>query len=258
MSNVAGVLDGEIEGALNLRDLGGLPAGNQRIRQGLVFRSAMTHHITHGGLERLAAERRIRSVVDFRGRQELSENGVADWVSVGISHHHLPVNEEAPVAAEEHAARMRTFLRGEVTWSDVYEHMSRSGVDAFRRFFTVLADDSALSVVFHCSGGRDRTGVAAALLLSSLGVPDDVVASDYARTGELLRAQLHRFTSFAELGGLTEQQLVDHFLVSDPTFMLTFLEFLRRQHGSTAAYLESIGVDAAVVTALRRRLLEPA
>lgn len=250
------LLDSNVAGAVNLRDLGGLPVAGGTLRPGVVYRSGMMHHITPEGLTALADSLRVRTIVDLRNEMELANDGVSDFASAGIRHRHIPViNTGVMISGPERAERIRQLLRGQGAMGAMYIEMVKESGGTFRQFFEVLAEQDSLSVVFHCSGGRDRTGVASALLLSALGAEDEVVGADYAQTGPILRSHSHRFTRSLEETGLTLEEITT--LVGDtrPEAILGVLEFLRAEYGSVEGYLESTGLDLAVIEELRGQLV---
>jgi protein-tyrosine phosphatase len=136
--------------------------------------------------------------------------------------------------------------------------MLDEGGEAIAAAFTILASAARLPAVFHCSAGKDRTGVLAALVLSALGVPDDVIAADY-HLSALAVDQLVAWLK-ATRPELTEEMARQPkaFLSCPPEAMHAFLDALRARHGSIEAYLMGIGVESEVLARLRQVLLEPA
>jgi len=167
----------------------------------------------------------------------------------------VPTGGEATAAAVRRQAE--TVRRGTVDWAAVYARMLSAGAPAFRQVFAAVTRPDALPAVVHCAGGRDRTGLVAALLLAALGVADDVIAGDYARTGALLRPHVDRFVAQQERMAFTRDDML-RLLETTEEPMLRVLLGLREQYGSPAGYLESIGVEAATVTVLRAGLVEVA
>ncbi|MGE0388028.1 MAG: tyrosine-protein phosphatase, partial [Gammaproteobacteria bacterium] len=107
-----------------------------------------------------------------------------------------------------------------------------------------------------CAGGRDRTGIAAAFVLSVLGVADDVIAADYARTGAHLRRHAHRFRRVREKMGFTDHDVAE-MLETEADDMLRFLGWLRAEHGGTEAFLRKAGVPDRTLDTLRADLIVP-
>ncbi|MGE0601881.1 MAG: tyrosine-protein phosphatase [Dehalococcoidia bacterium] len=248
------ILDNEVEGAVNLRDLGGhaTPAG--RVRHGLVYRSAMTHHITPAGLSGLSETLGIRTVVDFRNPSELEADGVAPFDTVGIRHKNFAVSAQTVTTPEEQRARLHAIRDGQVSWNVLYTQMTQTGRDAFAGFFNELADAESLPLLFHCTGGRDRTGIAAALLLASLGVSDDDIAHDYSLTGAALVPHIDRFDRNMREMDMTREQW-NQLVATTPEPIHEFLGSVRSEYGGVTEFLATLGVGLSMQRHIRERLV---
>ena len=140
--------------------------------------------------------------------------------------------------------------------SQYREFLSDAG-GQIRAALEVLADPGALPAVFHCTAGKDRTGVLSAIVLSLLGVDEPTVVADYALSGEAmerLRAKL--IVKFPE-GRDTIENLNEVFS-AEPSQMEQLLDHLKENYGSADAYVAGLGTEAGVVDGLRAGLLEPA
>ena len=249
-------LDAAIDGAMNFRDLGGHIAGEMRVRRGLLYRSAMTHEITVDGMRTLADQYRLRTVIDLRSEDEIEEYGTAAFVEAGIAYLHAPVISRGRAAPAEIMERYRQEMRaGAFDWTASYLRMVENGADAFRQVFDTLTAPGALPAMFHCIAGRDRTGVAAALVLGTLGVSADDIAGDYALTGTHLRPHAHRFARQAERLELTHEQMTA-ILETDAGAMQRFLDEMVQRFGSIEGAVRAIGVPERTLRTLRDRLLE--
>ncbi len=169
------------EGMFNLRDLGGFAAaGGKRVKRATVYRSDDLSGVTDAGLKELAA-RNIHTVVDFRGGEEieLAPNRIPATVSHVIR---LPIEPGNVInlgqLTPEHGPEMMCGL---------YRVLAEKAQDIYRELFRLLAEFDNTPLLFHCSAGKDRTGLAAALFLLSLGVPEQQVYDDYLRSAELVR-----------------------------------------------------------------------
>ncbi len=137
-----------------------------------------------------------------------------------------------------------------------YLRMAAAGGSAIARCLQLLGEPDAMPAVFHCAVGKDRTGVVAALVLSSLGVDDAEVVDDYAMSaasweGRERYLEQHDTTFLALLRAIPPEHLE-----SPPSTMRSFLEGLRREHGSVREFLRAIGVDDATLERLEDGLLE--
>ncbi len=249
------VLDAAVEGAVNLRDLGGYrTAEGLVVRSGRVFRSGMMHTITPAGLAALRDAIGIRTVVDLRNAQELEADGISPFEDYGIAWRNAPIGGETVTTPEERRERVREYVANMVDWCEAYVRMTERNASAFRDLFEAMADAPSVPLAFHCSGGRDRTGVGAALLLSSLGVDDETIALDYALTGDLLQPHVDRFQRQMEAVGMTRESWA-RLLETSAEDMRRFLAYLREEHGGAEAYLRTSGVPEAAFEAARGHLL---
>lgn len=257
--DVAGrCLDEHIEGAVNLRDLGGFPAREGRIRHGRVFRSGMTHHITKRGLEALAGTYGVRRVFDLRAPEEIEKSGRAPFEDAGIAWHHLPVLGTFTLRPEERKDALRRFAEGEASWGTHYVELIERWPHSYRDLFSEMGSSEGLPAIFHCSAGRDRTGIAAALLLGLLGVSDDDIAADYASTGTHLRPHAKRFMSpDSDLGQRSEEQ-IQKVLQPRAEHVHDFLVVLKERHGSSEGFLRDAGVEQRALDQIRADLAGPA
>jgi protein-tyrosine phosphatase len=210
--------------AQNFRDLGGHPVANQRrVRSGMVFRSS---HLAEVPPESPISRLELRTVVTLQSRMEVKHMGAPVPASrSGVRWEHIPMgdawfNDEGytRVAAEpgrEHLAFVTHFR------SD------------WQRFFRLLAERDVYPLLFHCSAGRDRTGVGAAMLLSILGVERDRIVADFLESNVV----------FAKMP-LAAAQL-------EPVF-----EPIDQSGGIEGFMREVIGLDASALSIIREDLLE--
>jgi protein-tyrosine phosphatase len=236
----------------NFRDLGGLEtADGRRVRSGVLFRADTLHRLTAEDLDVL---RRLglRTVIDLRTRSEIDSHGRVALADDEVAYHHLPMIDEiwagGPDLDDDGPAPMPETL------GEGYVRMLEHGGPASASAIRLLADPSSLPAVFHCTAGKDRTGVLAALVLGEMGVPDAAIAEDYALTEEAVvgtRAWLE-----ANDPGILGR-LPDWAWEAPATIMLAFLERVRTEHGSIHALLASLGLERATLDALAANLLEP-
>jgi protein-tyrosine phosphatase len=247
-----------LEGTLNFRDLGGYEGLNGRtVRWGHVYRSDALHELTPRDLDTLRGLG-LRAVYDLRRGVERERQPTAIPDDHGPRFVHLVIGEdaEAPDALER-------LLAGELKEADdqfvidMYAQMLLNGAPAFGRLLTHLAEDDGLPALFHCAAGKDRTGVAAALLLSVLGVDDVTIVDDYElsthyrsnRRIEILRPTI-------EAAGV-DLEKVRPFLSARRPVLEGTLRHLHDDYGGIESYLTGpAGVAPPTLDALRERLLD--
>jgi protein tyrosine/serine phosphatase len=236
-----------LQGAVNFRDLGGhRTAAGARVVRGQVYRADALHRLGAADapvLDPLG----IEIVFDLRSQTELDNDGVGEFVSAR-RHVHVPLVQVSlsPFDAELDWLQMDLQER--------YVEMLREGGGTIRQVVEWLANPDAGVCVFHCTGGKDRTGVVAAVILRTLGVPEEDVIADYAVSEKNLRTILESYRGELESRGL-DDKAVAYLTSSPPDRMRHTLAELDRLWGSAPRYLESIGVARDIVDAMRRRLL---
>jgi len=236
-----------LEGLHNFRDIGGYATADGRVvRRGRVFRSDALHRMTAADVERVRALG-IVSVVDLRAPDEVAHVGTGLIDDLDARYHNLPTR---PAVLSADAPT------GEVTSApERYLGYLSEGPGSFAGLIALLADPAHTPAVFFCNAGKDRTGVAAAMVLGVCGVPDPVIADDYGRTQAALDAI--RAASAREYPADVKawRNLSPDMAHARAETMLAFLALLQERVGGWAAYLASLGVDAATLDAVRESLL---
>lgn len=236
-----------VEGCHNFRDLGGYPTqGGGSLRWRLLFRADGLHALTPAGVATLRDELRLGAVVDLRSSAELSLDGRGRLADEAIRFHHLPLFDGA---REEQARPVGANL------ADLYFGMLDFAREPLVRVVETLARADA-PAVFHCAAGKDRTGVVSALLLSLLGVRDEIIVADYAATRETLDAIVDRLMSSEGYRDMFDALPPDT-MHADPETMDGFLARVRREFGSMVDYAREIGIAEADIARLRTRLVQP-
>jgi len=254
-----------LKGARNFRDLGGhVSEDGRRVKSGLVFRSDRLANLTDGDVDRLR-ELGIRTVVDFRPEEERDLTG-HNRLPEGVATVTIPVLD-MPMAQSMYKAL------GEGDFSampDLEEHnrsLVRDFAAEFGEALRLIADEDNLPLVFHCIGGKDRTGMTAALLLALLGVPVDDVRRDYVRSNDalgedpaaqeaFLNGVIKRRGVNEELNPAAREGLRRFFVLEDAYFDAAWDE-IHQMAGSLNAYAaKHLGLGNGDIAELRRLLLD--
>jgi len=238
------------ERAFNFRDLGGYAGADGRtVRWGLLYRADGIHRIEGADLARVSALG-IRTILDLRTRVELDDHGRVAPESFAAAYQHLSLLENAwdrdLPAAELDAV---DYLAAR------YMEMLAVGASSIVTAVTTISGADQLPLVFHCSAGKDRTGVLAAIVLSALGVSDDDIASDYALSRTAMRELAEWVRADRPESYDTMAAQPPAFLDAPPLAMRRFLALARTEYGSLADYMSGVGVDDAAIDALRSTLL---
>ncbi len=242
---VPGAPDPFVSGAMNLRDVGGLRAGDAVTRHGVLYRSGNLARLDSEGTRALA-DLRLRRIIDLRADEEIAlEPSRIEGVDVVVQRVPLFLGSVA------------SFFSDDISLDEMYRHLvddsSAGVVDVVRG---ILADQP---VLVHCTVGKDRTGVTVALTLAAAGVEPEAVVADYARTEGLLPAERNR--RIVELLRTMHPEAVhleDLATRSPAPVMRALLDDVRTRYGSAADYLRAHGLGDDELAELRRVLLRPA
>lgn len=253
------------EGARNFRDLGGWPAaGGKTVRWGLLFRGPSTAGLTSPADRALLDSLGLKLILDLRSVKEsertpdLVPEGAgliqqcalcaADGHEIGFSPEDIALlRQTAPADAGEEG-----FLQG------MYLQMLQ-GNRAYQILFQALEAGRA-PLLFHCTAGKDRTGVAAMLILLALGTPDEAIHTDFALTNRYRRAAIDAYVaSHAEeiAADPARERYYQWTAGVNPELAPFVLETIRNHWGSAEAYLEAeYGLDSDRLARLRQMYTE--
>ena len=248
-----------LRGAFNFRDLGGYPTSDGRqVRRRRVFRSDNMSDLTDADLA-VIASLDLRVVHDFRLDHEREE--YPSRLPTPAPEVMLLSAGDLPIEGVSMVDLVVKMLKGEVEmapasfWESHYVTLLDSAQARMVQLMESLAGEGRLPALFHCAGGKDRTGLAATLLLSILDVPRDIIADDFLLTNRF--RTLKRFEFWAP-------QMIERGI--DPLGALPIVgvtraaweravQHLDEAYGGPLGYLTSGGMDSGVADRLRAELL---
>ncbi|MEV7774408.1 tyrosine-protein phosphatase [Kitasatospora sp. NPDC086791] len=259
-----------LRGAVNARDLGGYRAADGRmLRHGVALRSDGLNRVTAEDLGPLG-ELGLRRVVDLRSADEVREAG-PDRLPDGVMTHHLPLLSAdfdiylmiRGALGDSSPQRQRALLgegRAGALMTGLYRWFVTDAVarERFAALLRLLAAPEGPPLLFHCSAGKDRTGWAAALLLTALGVDRETVLADYLLTNERSAPVVDLvLADLAARGLMTEPELLLPVFRADRDYLeAAFEEVEAGWGGFDPFWREGLGLDDEVRTGLRVNLLD--
>ncbi|MBX7540227.1 tyrosine-protein phosphatase [Qipengyuania sphaerica] len=251
----------DTDGIHNFRDYGGwVTTGGGRVKTGLLWRSGQHIGASEADLEAVDALG-IRTVIDLRGQSERDRNpckrsqGFDGEVffydgETSSSPPHMDVDEDTTT---EEFARQRML--------GVYTRMPRNVamISMFAQYFRLLAERDGPSLV-HCFAGKDRTGIAAMLMLHVLGVSRDDQMAEFLRTNDAPTLQVLAAQSVPgieeRLGRKLDEGAIKALLEVREDYLHTFWSVVEEEHGTLDSYIErTLGVDELLKEQLRTRFL---
>jgi protein-tyrosine phosphatase len=251
----------EISTVPNLRDVGGYrKRDGATVARGLVYRSDTFNPMSSGDMKKLE-QIGLKNDYDLRTTAEVRVK--PDQVPPGIQYHLLNVLADAKSAAPAqleallHQPKKANAVLGggrvEAMFTEGYREFVSlpSAKLSYRTLFLSLADQQKLPAVFHCTTGKDRTGWAAAALLTLLGVPKETVVADFMRSNEYTLPQFnHAIDSFVAAGG--DRDIPVAIFGVKKEYLEASFDEMQKQYGTIEKYFaEGLGIDDAGQKALR-------
>lgn len=220
-----------MSGGHNFRDLGGIrAAGGRPVLWGKFFRADELHRLTEEDLGYLASIPLI-SVVDFRTRDESALS--ADKIPASVKQVYRYPITPGNISPERMGSIMKK--KGpEAIMIDIYGNLAENEKisEIYRNFFALLQNEKELPLLYHCTAGKDRTGVATALLLFALGADEESVMDDYLASNAYLKEKYGEI-----IAQYPEQEAL---LTVKRLYLETYLQKLTERHGSVENYLTQV------------------
>lgn len=240
------------EGIGNFRDLGGIPTADGReVAFGRLFRSGKLSGMTAGDRYVLREHLHISCIVDLRNRQETED--FPSPALPGCRSHWVPLIEGPLIGITREEGDDVPFARAK----RVAEYISRTGarellcriypqmvsdphsVARLAVFFRILQEHDDGAVLWHCTSGKDRTGVAAALLLKVLGAKEDVILKEYLATNELTAPGREMLLRALRQEGLPKEWVCQMEILEsvDPAYLELCFSEIDRKYGSFSRFV---------------------
>lgn len=235
----------------NARELGGYPSSDGwTVKSGVLLRTAKLDDITPEDIQILKERYRVGYIIDFRMAMESANE---DPVIGDVYYAHLDVIDTAAFSSQKMTnidiKKLTIFqlvklaeMTGMLDEKMYIAFLSSDiGKKAFGQFFRILLEASPdRAVLWHCTSGKDRTGLAAMLLLSSLGVDERIIMEDYLLTNEYNADKIESTKQYMKANDLDDAYAEKAALVYDKVderFMQTALVYLKQTYGSVVGYI---------------------
>jgi len=251
----------DLDGAVNVRDLGALPTGDgQSTVAGRLLRGDNLQDLSPSDVRRLVQDIGVTTVVDLRSPAEVAAEGPGPMTRVeSVRHAYLSVLPERGTATDVAADALtmrrdgaRSRYPGDIR-AGYYLGYLEDRPDHVVAAVRSIADAPGAALV-HCAAGKDRTGVVVALALSAIGVRREAVVADYTATAERMPAVLGRLRASTTYATDLDKAPDDDHMPRAET-MTAFLEEVDGRYGGVLRWLSDHGFAPADLASLRTKLL---
>ncbi len=247
-------------GATNFRDFGGyVTSGGKRVKQGKLYRSGTLSRLSDADVVEVS-KLGLHRIIDLRTDLEINREG-HDRIYPGneTRYDFLHFGYGDPYLARIQASTKSAWDIRQVNFPDLYINMIEQNKPAIKLMFDRFADPSQYPVLIHCTQGKDRTGVIAALLLLFLDVPQTTVMEDYMLTGKLVdwKQKLDEMVSyFGEFQDGVNADDWAPFFTCLPQSMENLFAHLKTKYNGVTDFLGSNGVSPDQQRTIREFLIE--
>lgn len=236
---------------INTRDLGGMPAeGGKVIRPRTFLRAASLYQLVPSDGEKLVREHKVAYDIDLRIDKELTRQ--PDSPIPGVEYRHYQLREDVM----DHFPNIPSMPQ-------MYLNMvsKENSLEALRNIFGLFMNEvvpGEKAALFHCSEGKDRTGIVAALIEDLVGVPRDLMLEDYMLSNEAFEARNKKYYYGTRL--IMRKKKADDFrnTYQASEFMLTdMLDYLEKTYGGTEGFFrEALGFSDSDIAAFKKKILQ--
>ena len=264
-----------LEKQKNIRDLGEtVTLDGRSIKRNKLIRCGRLSDLSAADAAVLLGTYRVRTVVDLRSAKESKERPDPHWGIVSYSHIPLLNEDQMGLGAftgvgQQKESVLDTLINitGGPSYTpqqylqDIYRKFitSQQSQSATRRFFALLLSQKDGALLYHCNGGKDRTGIITAFLLTALNVSWDIIAADYMDTNTVVEPWLEQ-----KLNNLPDKYRNEHaksvlrmMYLADADCLQTARDEMCSLGGSPAGYLKQvIGITDPALDELKSRLLQ--
>ena len=278
--DIEAVADGQNLGLTsvnNARELGGYAAADgKKVKKGALLRTAALGNASEEDIRKLCDDYNLKTVIDFRMEREVNAN--PDPVIDGVENHNLQIMDENAMAEKmssltpadmegidpaDPVGRLKLAIKAGIVGDRMYIDFlsSDQGQKGYKKMFEeLLAVPDGGSLLFHCTQGKDRTGCAAMLILSALGVGEDTIIKDFMLTNtynaKLITSQRKELTD----AGYTGDELKTIMSAKDEVneqYMRNALDWMKKNYGSVEGYIkQALGITDDQLNALKAKYLE--
>ncbi|MFT9055321.1 MAG: tyrosine-protein phosphatase [Ethanoligenens sp.] len=266
-----------LTGVANARDLGGYKTTNgETVKSGILLRTAALSSATDTDIKNLTNVYDLKQIVDFRTDSEIAS--ATDPTIAGVTNTHISIikstssttssavtSSATSSTAQNSLSQMVAMIKAmgdpNAYMENTYSQMVTSdySISGYKDFFNILLNRQSGSILYHCTAGKDRTGVASILLLSALGVDKNTVIQDYLLTNQFVQSTVDATVKAAAAAGADQstQDGIRILSTVDVNWANSIFDAINTKDGSMSQYLnKEMGLTPDKISQLKSMYLE--
>lgn len=247
-----------MENASNFRDLGGIPTKDGRIvKWGKIYRSGKLNKLDSKDLGYFNTLG-INTVVDFRDDIEVEKDKTRFPTNREVNRVRTPIGDRSGNMQAELRKQIKSADQNTFDSEEFVANVMREFIDSFayqyQPFLDIVADDNQAPVLYHCSAGKDRTGLGTAIILGMLGVEREVILGDFMMSNYYRNKDINKTLRKTSL--VAKQRVTQPLVEVKESYLKSAFEAIDNKYGSMEKFLEAeYGFDEEKLEAIRNKYL---
>lgn len=236
--------------SINFRDLGGIKnKDGLTVQSGLVYRTGNLSHIDDKFAQDIVTKTSANLYIDFRHSDEVVRFGRPESIiKQGVQWKNLEIDSMDPDFVK--------VLRPQPEhWSKLYQKLFENNLSKWTDFLNIIADANK-PLVYGCLFGKDRTGIATALLLESIDVDEETIVTNFSETTDNIQELFQHFSLLWKNHELSSDEIYAHFMTAHPGSMNGFLNYVRQTALADEAHAFTEGLSKTLKSKLKSKLLK--
>jgi protein-tyrosine phosphatase len=249
----------ELQGAKNIRDLGGIKNKDGKVISKCKFiRGSSLDKLTDRDIEVLTEAYNLHTVIDLRTTEEIK--GKEDVKIPNVNYIHIPIFNEQVIGIS-HEENINLGNAQIPNLKNLYKYMvcDDNCVAQFKKVFDILLNEKNCSILYHCTEGKDRTGIVTMILLYILDVPFDIIFEDYLYTNIVNGSRAEKYAQMI-LEKTQNQSIADKLkdvFLADKSYLQSAIDGIQGKYGSFDSFVETqLGISAERKIAFQMSIFE--
>lgn len=234
----------DLEAAENVRELGGYRTKDGKMTKNKVYlRGGNTNNLTKNDVKQLT-DYGVKLEIDLRSKLEVDEQPSILKNIETIEYQHIPMLDGLATMREKNIIPSTMY--------EVYVNLLENGKEDYKKIFKSILKHNGVTL-FHCSAGKDRTGVLALLILGLANVDNEIIIADYAVSEDNISNLLNKAKEYEILHNTT---IPKQFLASKREDMENTIEYISNKYNNVRGYLKEVGLSEKELNELNDRFIE--